>query len=125
MRIPGFSSTGSKRPESLYGAGAPVGLPVRLSRSEGAMVWDDEGRGYIDFIMGLGAVALGYGHPEVNQAAHAAIDSGVVGPLPPENEERLAEQLAQSASTRSLSKRSLHLQQCHRATHQPPLRRMP
>jgi glutamate-1-semialdehyde aminotransferase len=58
------------------------------------MVWDDEGRGYIDFIMGLGAVALGYGHPEVNQAAHAAIDSGVVGPLPPENEERLAEQLA-------------------------------
>jgi glutamate-1-semialdehyde aminotransferase len=94
VRIPGFSSTGSKRPESLYGAGAPVGLPVRLSRAEGARVWDDEGRQYLDFIMGLGAVALGYGHPEVNRAAHAAIDAGVVGPLPPENEEQLAETLA-------------------------------
>ncbi|HWA16415.1 MAG TPA: aminotransferase class III-fold pyridoxal phosphate-dependent enzyme [Gemmatimonadales bacterium] len=94
MRIPGFSSTGSKRPESLYGAGAPVGLPVRLSRAEGARVWDDEGRQYLDFIMGLGAVALGYGHPDVNRAAHAAIDAGVVGPLPPEQEERLAEKLA-------------------------------
>lgn len=95
MRIPGFSSTGSKRPESLFGVGAPVGLPVRLSRAEGAKVWDDEGRQYIDFIMALGAVALGYGHPEVNRAAHAAIDAGVVGPLPPEGEERLAERLAQ------------------------------
>lgn len=94
MRIPGFSSTGSKRPEALFGAGAPVGLPVRLSRAEGAEVWDNEGRSYLDFIMGLGAVALGYGHAEVNRAAHAAIDAGVVGPLPPESEELLAERLA-------------------------------
>jgi glutamate-1-semialdehyde 2,1-aminomutase len=94
MRIPGFSSTGSKRPEALFGAGAPVGLPVRLSRASGAEVWDTEGRKYLDFIMGLGAVSLGYGHPEVSRAAHAAIDLGVVGPLPPESEERLAERLA-------------------------------
>lgn len=94
MRIPGFSSTGSKRPEALFGAGAPIGLPVRLSRAEGVTVWDDEGRQYLDFIMALGAVALGYGHPEVNRAAHAAIDAGVVGPLPPESEERLAERLS-------------------------------
>lgn len=94
MRIPGFTSTGSKRPEALFGAGAPLGLPVRLSRASGAEVWDAEGRRYLDFIMALGAVSLGYGHPEVNQAAHDAIDAGVVGPLPPESEERLAEQLA-------------------------------
>lgn len=94
MRIPGFSSTGSKRPEALFGAGAPVGLPVRLSRASGAEVWDTEGRKYVDFIMGLGAVSLGYGHPEVARGAHAAIDAGVVGPLPPESEERLAERLA-------------------------------
>jgi len=94
MRIPGFTSTGSKRPEALFGAGAPLGLPVRLTRAEGAEVWDSQGRKYLDFIMALGAVSLGYGHPEVNRAAHAAIDAGVVGPLPPESEERLAEQLA-------------------------------
>ena len=94
MRIPGFTSTGSKRPEALFGAGAPRGLPVRLARAAGAEVWDTEGREYLDFIMGLGAVALGYGHPAVNAAAHAAIDSGVIGPLPPELEERVAERLA-------------------------------
>ena len=94
MRIPGFTSTGSKRPEALFGAGAPRGLPVRLARSAGAEVWDVEGRRYLDFIMALGAVALGYGHPAVNRAAHAAIDAGVVGPLPPESEERVAERLA-------------------------------
>jgi glutamate-1-semialdehyde 2,1-aminomutase len=94
MRIPGFTSTGSKRPEALFGPGAPRGLPVRLARASGASVWDPEGREYLDFIMGLGAVALGYGHPVVNAAAHAAIDAGVVGPLPPELEERVAERLA-------------------------------
>lgn len=94
MRIPGFTSTGSKRPEALFGAGAPRGLPVRLARAKGAEVWDSEGRAYLDFIMALGAVALGYGHPAVNAAAHAAIEAGVVGPLPPESEERVAERLA-------------------------------
>ena len=94
MRIPGFTSTGSKRPEALFGPAAPRGLPVRLARSAGAEVWDTEGRCYLDLIMALGAVALGYGHPAVNAAAHAAIEAGTVGPLPPELEERVAERLA-------------------------------
>ncbi len=94
MRVPGFTSTGSKRPDALFGLGAPVGLPVRMARAAGAEVWDVEGRRYLDFIMGLGAVALGYGHPAVNAAAIAAINAGVVGSLAPEAEERLAERLA-------------------------------
>jgi glutamate-1-semialdehyde 2,1-aminomutase len=94
MRIPGFTSTGSKRPEALFGPGAPRGLPVRLARASGCEVWDVEGRRYLDFVMGLGAVALGYGHPAVSAAAHAAIDAGVVGPFPPLLEEQLAERLA-------------------------------
>src|SRR3989441_10657267 len=44
--------------------------------------------------MGLGAVALGYGHPDVNRAAEQAIAAGVVGPLPPVLEEELAEALS-------------------------------
>lgn len=94
MRIPGFTSTGSKRPDALYGAGAPRGMPVKLARASGAYAWDAEGRRYLDFLMGLGAVALGYGHPEVAGAAKAAIDAGVVGALAPEAEELLAEELA-------------------------------
>jgi glutamate-1-semialdehyde 2,1-aminomutase len=56
-------------------------------------VWDESGREYVDFVMALGAVALGYGHPAVNRAAEAAIAAGVVGPLPPVAEEDLAEAL--------------------------------
>jgi glutamate-1-semialdehyde 2,1-aminomutase len=90
-RVPGFTSTGSKRPDALFGTGGPT----RMTRASGCRVWDEEGREYVDFIMALGAVALGYGHVEVNRAATAAIAAGVVGPLPPVAEEELAEALAE------------------------------
>jgi glutamate-1-semialdehyde 2,1-aminomutase len=95
-RVPGFTSTGSKRPDALFGAGAgeAVDLPRRMTRASGCRVWDADGREYVDFVMALGAVALGYGHPAVNRAAQQAIDAGVVGPLPPLLEEQLAERLA-------------------------------
>ena len=92
MTIPGFTSTGSKRPDALYGNEA--GGPRRFVRAEGCRVWDEEGREYFDLVMGLGAVALGYGHPDVNAAAERAIRSGVVGPLPHVLELELAERLA-------------------------------
>ena len=92
-RVPGFTSTGSKRPEALFGPGA--GGPARMTRASGCRVWDDGGREYVDYVMALGAVALGYGHPDVNRAAAAAIAAGVVGPLPPVAEEELAEALAE------------------------------
>ena len=88
-RVPGFTSTGSKRPEALFGS------PARMTRAAGCRVWDDTGREYVDYIMALGAVALGYGHAAVNRAAEAAIAAGVVGPLPPVAEEELAEALAE------------------------------
>src|SRR2546426_4002993 len=97
-RIPGFTSTASKRPEALFGEGGEGGdsaLPRRLVRAQGARVWDADGREYVDYIMALGAVALGYGHAAVNRAAEQAITAGVVGPLPPVLAEELAEALAQ------------------------------
>src|SRR5438552_3745326 len=65
-----------------------------MTRAQGYRVWDAEGREYIDYVMALGAVALGYGHPEVNRAAERAIAAGVAGPLPPVLEEELADALA-------------------------------
>ncbi|MGH7645499.1 MAG: aminotransferase class III-fold pyridoxal phosphate-dependent enzyme [Gemmatimonadales bacterium] len=87
--VPGFTSTASKRPDALFGD------PERMVRAAGCRVWDVRGREYVDYVMALGAVALGYGHPAVNDAARRAIDAGVVGPLPPVAEEELAEALAQ------------------------------
>jgi len=94
-RIPGFTSTGSKRPEALFGEGYDASLPTQMVRAAGARVWDAAGREYLDYVMALGAVALGYGHAAVSRAATDAVAAGGVGPLPPVEEERLAEVLAQ------------------------------
>ncbi|HZH40289.1 MAG TPA: aminotransferase class III-fold pyridoxal phosphate-dependent enzyme [Gemmatimonadales bacterium] len=92
-RIPGITSTGSKRPDALFGPDANPNLPRLTARASGCRVWDEAGREYVDYIMALGAVALGYGHPAVNDAARRAIDAGVVGPQPPALEAELAEVL--------------------------------
>jgi glutamate-1-semialdehyde 2,1-aminomutase len=94
-RVAGITSTGSMRPAALFGA-AGESLPLRMTRSSGCRVWDAEGREYLDFIMALGAVALGYGHPSVTRAVAEAAEQGVVGPLPPVLEEALAADLCRA-----------------------------
>jgi glutamate-1-semialdehyde 2,1-aminomutase len=96
-RIPGFTSTGSKRPAALFGDDAPADLPRHMVRSSGCTVWDERGREYLDLVMALGAVALGYGRPEVTAAVAAAAADGVVGPLAPALEEELADRIARLA----------------------------
>ncbi len=92
--VAGYTSTGSKRPEALFGALDDRWTPpARMVRAQGCRVWDARGREYLDYIMGLGAVALGYGHAEVARAAIEAVGHGVVGPLAPALEEELAADL--------------------------------
>ena len=91
-RVAGITSTGSKRPGALFGV-EDESEPLRMTRSSGCAVWDSEGREYVDYIMGLGSVALGYGHPDVTRAVAEAAQLGVVGPLPPVLEEGLAADL--------------------------------
>src|SRR2546427_505409 len=82
-RVPGFTSTASLRPDALFGPAEPGTdgpPPERITRAAGCRVWDEAGREYVDYVMALGAVALGYGHPAVNRAAEQAIAAGVVGP---------------------------------------------
>jgi glutamate-1-semialdehyde 2,1-aminomutase len=89
QHIAGFTSTGSKRPETLFGL-HDGSLPSRMTRSSGCKVWDEHGREYTDYLMGLGSVALGYGHTAVTRATTEAIAAGVVGPLAPVLEEEVA-----------------------------------
>jgi len=94
VRVAGFTSTGSKRPDALFGnAAPPEDLPLRMTRSEGCRIWDETGREFLDFIMGLGAVALGYRHPSVTRAAVEAAERGAIGSLAPVEEELLAAEL--------------------------------
>jgi glutamate-1-semialdehyde aminotransferase len=93
--VAGFTSTGSKRPEALFGptVAGDWQPPRRMVSASGCRVRDDAGREYVDFVMALGAVALGYAHPEVARAATSAIEAGGVGPLPPVLEEEVASEL--------------------------------
>lgn len=92
MTIAGFTSTGSKRPHVLFGADES-GAPERMRGSHGCIVSTADGREYTDFIMALGAVALGYNHPDVNEAVIEAVHRGTVGPLSPDDEPALAAEL--------------------------------
>jgi acetylornithine aminotransferase len=40
-------------------------LPVAFTRGEGAWLWDEDGRRYLDAISGLGVCSLGHAHPEL------------------------------------------------------------
>ena len=88
MTVAGFTSTGSKRPDSLFGAAA--GMPQQMVRANGCTVYATDGREYLDFIMALGAVALGYGDTAVTAAAIDAVQRGTIGALAPEEESLLA-----------------------------------
>lgn len=44
--------------------------PVVLVKGEGARVWDEAGREYLDFVAGLAVNSLGHCHPAVAEALH-------------------------------------------------------
>ena len=45
-----------------------------VDRAEGALIWDADGREYVDFAGGIGCVNLGHRHPAVVEAVHAQVD---------------------------------------------------
>lgn len=94
--IPGGSSTGSKRPEALYGARAnDGGLPTHFERAEGCLLWAPDGRRFVDCTMALGAVGIGYADAAVTHAVQAAAAAGNVTALPHRLEVELAERLVE------------------------------
>jgi acetylornithine/N-succinyldiaminopimelate aminotransferase len=44
--------------------------PIMFVRGDGMRLYDDEGREYLDFVSGIGAVNLGHAHPAVTKAIH-------------------------------------------------------
>ncbi|HLM51979.1 MAG TPA: aminotransferase class III-fold pyridoxal phosphate-dependent enzyme, partial [Solirubrobacteraceae bacterium] len=40
-------------------------FPVEFVRGEGCLLWDDEGREYLDFLAGISVVSVGHCHPAV------------------------------------------------------------
>jgi glutamate-1-semialdehyde 2,1-aminomutase len=69
--IPGGSHTYAKGDDQY-----PESAPPLVVRGSGSHVWDVDGREYIEYGMGLRAVVLGHAHPEVVDAACAAMRDG-------------------------------------------------
>lgn len=55
----------------------PRRLPIAIKRAFGALVEDTRGQIFLDCLAGAGTLAMGYNHPEINQALKQQLDSGL------------------------------------------------
>jgi glutamate-1-semialdehyde 2,1-aminomutase len=58
---------------------ARVQVPFRpyITHAKGTRKWDVDGREYIDYVMGHGALMLGHGHPAIVAAVQAQVEKGL------------------------------------------------
>lgn len=68
-------------------------FPFFLERGQGAHVWDIDGNEYIDFLLALMPVILGYNDTDVNHAINEQMTKGISFSLASELEVELAEKL--------------------------------
>ena len=64
--------------EQQYVAHTYARPPFVLTRGEGMMVYDSDGKAYLDFVAGIAVNSLGYGDPELKRAIEGVLDSGLL-----------------------------------------------
>jgi glutamate-1-semialdehyde 2,1-aminomutase/spore coat polysaccharide biosynthesis protein SpsF len=69
--------------------------PLFFTHGRGCRVWDADGNGYIDHVLGLLPVILGYRDPDVDAAIEAQLESGITFSLAHPLEIELAERLVE------------------------------
>ena len=72
--IPSATQTFSKGPNQWVRGVAPHFLEM----GEGAWVWDVDGNKFLDYLMALGPIILGYNNTEINAAIGAQLKKGIV-----------------------------------------------
>lgn len=50
---------------------------IIIARGEGSRVWDEDGKEYVDYLIGSGPMLLGHGHPEVIEAVLEQLPKGM------------------------------------------------
>ena len=88
-RIPLATQTFSKSALSFVKGASPL----FLDHGKGCRVWDADGNSYIDYVMGLLPVILGYCDPDVDAAIRAQLEKGITFSLATELEIDLADRL--------------------------------
>lgn len=87
--IPALSQTFSKAPYS-YVKGA---YPVYLKNGKGSHVFDVDNNEFIDYVLALGPITLGYSYPAVNNAISKQLKNGISFSMPHYLEVELSEKL--------------------------------
>lgn len=87
--IPTASQTFSKS-ALMYVEGT---APLFAQRGEGCYLWDVDGNRFIDYVLGLLPVVLGYQDPDVDLAIKSQLERGITFSLATELEAELAEML--------------------------------
>jgi len=87
--LPALAQTFSKSPSSFV-----EGLyPVYADSANGSTITDVDGNEYIDYLMALGPIVLGYNFPAVNTAISNQLKKGIIFSLPHYTEVNVAESL--------------------------------
>jgi len=87
--IPALSQTFSKSPSSFV-EGV---FPVYVEKADGCFIFDVDGNRYLDYLMALGPIVLGYNYESVNKAIKEQLEKGIIFSLPHPKEIEAAEAL--------------------------------
>lgn len=71
------------------------GDPVFLSRANGAYVFDNDGKQYIDYVGSWGPMVLGHAHPDVIKAVQETAENGLSFGAPTELETHMANKICE------------------------------
>ena len=69
--------------------------PLFFKKGQGAYVWDHDGNKYIDYVLGLMPIILGYCDPDVDESIRKQLDNGIIFSLSSELEVQLSEKLVE------------------------------
>ena len=69
-----------------------VGMAPRfITRADGAYIWDEDGKRYIDYVCSWGPMILGHNHPAIREAVEKAVRDGLSFGAPTRREVDIAE----------------------------------
>jgi glutamate-1-semialdehyde aminotransferase len=98
--IPSGSQTLSKNPgQFVVGVTPPV-----IDRAKGVYLWDKEGDKYLDLMLALGPMILGYTNERIDNKVKDQIDKGTIFSLPSESELELAKLLRETVPCAEMSR---------------------
>ncbi|MCS3607867.1 glutamate-1-semialdehyde 2,1-aminomutase [Erwinia rhapontici] len=75
------------------------GVPLFIERADGALLYDVDGKAYIDYVGSWGPMVLGHNHPAIRHAVIDAAERGLSFGAPTEMEVKMAELVTQLVPT--------------------------